>query len=56
MRGDTALLALSAAAAGGADGPVSADRARIIGALGQRGLEADAQAFAVEGLLGLESR
>ena len=30
-RGDTALLVLSAAEAGGVDGPASADRARIIG-------------------------
>jgi hypothetical protein len=56
IRGDTALVALSAAEAGGVDGPVPADRARLIGDLGQAGLKVDARGFAVEGLLGLESR
>jgi hypothetical protein len=56
VRGDTALLALSAAEAGGADGPVPADRARLIGDLAHAGLKVDAQGFAVEGLLDLESR
>ncbi|HEY3888821.1 MAG TPA: hypothetical protein VGL73_09625 [Caulobacteraceae bacterium] len=56
VRGDTALLALSAAEPGGADGPGVADRARLIRDLDHAGLKTDAQAFAIEGLLGLESR
>jgi hypothetical protein len=56
VRGDTALLALSAAETGGTDGPAPTDRARLIRDLDHAGLKADAQAFAVEGLLGLESR
>jgi hypothetical protein len=56
VRGDTALLALSAAETGGTDGPAPADRARLIRDLDHAGLKTDAQAFAVEGLLGLESR
>ncbi len=54
--GETVLLALSVAEAGGAAGPAAADRARIIRALSQVGRKADAQAFAVEGLLSLEAR
>jgi hypothetical protein len=56
IRGDAALLALSAAEPGGAEGPATADRARLIRDLDHAGLKADAQGFAVEGLLGLESR
>lgn len=54
--GETVLLALSIAEGGGAAGPAPADRARIIRALAQVGRKADAQAFAVEGLLILEVR
>jgi hypothetical protein len=56
VRGDTALLALSAAELGGADGPGATDRARLIRDLDHAGLKSDAQAFAIEGLLDLESR
>jgi hypothetical protein len=56
VRGDTALIALSIAEAGGEAGPAPADRARLIRTLGHVGFAADAQAFAVEGLLSLESR
>ncbi len=41
------------AQAGGAAGPGPYDRAAIIDALSQAGLGADAQAFAVEGLVSL---
>ncbi len=54
--GETALLALSVAQGGGAAGPSPADRARIIRALSRAGRKGDAQAFAVEGLLSLQSR
>ena len=56
VRGDAALLTLSAAEPGGVDGPAAADRARMIRDLDHAGLKTDAQAFAIEGLLGLESR
>jgi len=56
LRGDAALLALSALQPGGVDGPGVTDRARLIRDLGHVGLKTDAQDFAVEGLLGLESR
>ena len=56
VRGDTALIALSIAEAGGAGGPGPADRARLIRALSGAGLHGDAQAFVIEGLLGLASR
>ncbi len=56
VRGDAALLALLAAEPGGANGPGPADRARLIRDLDHVGLKTDAQAFAIEGLLGLESR
>ena len=49
--GEVALLALWTAAEAGAAGPVPGDRARIIRALKAAGLETDARAFAVEGLL-----
>jgi hypothetical protein len=51
--GETALLALWIAADAGASGPGPGDRARIIRALRASGLEADARAFALEGLLTL---
>ena len=53
LQGETALIALSVAQAGGAAGPGPYDRAAIIDALSQAGLGADAQAFAVEGLVSL---
>ena len=49
--GETALLALWIAADAGPSGPVSGDRVRIVRALKAVGLEADARAFALEGLL-----
>ncbi len=55
-RGETALIALTLAQPGGASGPAPADRAQIIRALARAGLRADAQAFAVEGLLALQVR
>ncbi|HEX5379222.1 MAG TPA: hypothetical protein VFW47_11640 [Phenylobacterium sp.] len=51
--GETALLALWIAADAGAAGPAAADRARIVRALRAAGLETDARAFALEGLLAL---
>jgi hypothetical protein len=51
--GETALLALWSAAEAGAAGPAAGDRARIVRALHACGLEADARAFALEGLLAL---
>ena len=54
--GETALIALSIAQAGGGAGPPPGDRAQIVRDLAQVGLKADAQAFAVEGLLGLVIR
>jgi hypothetical protein len=56
IRGDAALVAVSAAEPGGAEGPAPADRARLIRDLERVGLKTDAQGFAIEGLLGLESR
>ncbi|HQT54603.1 MAG TPA: hypothetical protein PKX06_14160 [Phenylobacterium sp.] len=53
LQGETALLALWISADAGAAGPAAGDRARIIRALRAAGLENDARAFAVEGLLGL---
>ncbi|MDO8323025.1 MAG: hypothetical protein Q7T23_08770 [Phenylobacterium sp.] len=53
LQGETALLALWISADAGAAGPAAGDRARIIRALRAAGLEDDARAFAVEGLLGL---
>ena len=53
LTGETALLALSVADVGAA-GPAPADRARIVQALRRAGLDADARAFAVEGLLLLQ--
>ena len=51
--GEAALLALWVSADAGAAGPAPGDRARIIRALRVAGLEADAKAFALEGLLQL---
>jgi hypothetical protein len=56
LKGETALLALSVAEDGGAAGPATADRVRIVRALARVGLAANAQAFAVEGLAQLQSR
>jgi hypothetical protein len=53
-QGETALLALSIAADAGVAGPGPVDRARLVRALLKAGLEADARAFAVEGLLALQ--
>ncbi len=53
LKGETSLLALSVADVGAA-GPSPADRARIVQALRRAGLEADARAFAAEGLLLLQ--
>ncbi len=51
LQGETALLALWISADAGVAGPAAGDRARIIRALKAAGLEADARAFALEGLL-----
>jgi hypothetical protein len=56
VRGDVALLALSIAEAFGEAGPEAADRAALIRALDRAGLKADAQGFALEGLIALEAR
>lgn len=53
-QGEAALLVLSIAAEAGPAGPGPVDRARLIRALLKAGLEADARAFAVEGLLALQ--
>jgi hypothetical protein len=53
-QGETALLALSIAADAGAVGPGPVDRARLVRALAKAGLETDARALAVEGLLALQ--
>jgi hypothetical protein len=53
LKGETALLALQVAQTGGAAGPGPADRCFVIRALLRAGLNADAKAFAVEGLLAL---
>jgi hypothetical protein len=53
-QGEAALLALSIAADAGLAGPGPVDRARLVRALLKAGLEADARAFAVEGLLALQ--
>lgn len=50
LPGETALLALWISADAGAAGPPTGDRIRIIRALLAAGLEADARAYAVEGL------
>jgi hypothetical protein len=53
-RGEAALLILAIALDAGPAGPAAADRAPIIAGLHDLGLAADAQAFAVEGLVGLK--
>lgn len=53
-QGEAALLALSIAADAGPAGPGPVDRARLVRALLKAGLEADARALAVEGLLALQ--
>jgi len=52
--GETALLALWTSAEAGPAGPAMGDRIRIIRALHLVGLDADARAFALEGLLALK--
>ena len=51
LMGESALLALWISAEAGAAGPTTGDRARIVRALRSAGLDEDARAFAVEGLL-----
>jgi hypothetical protein len=51
-----ALLALSVAEAAGDGGVEPADRAALIRLLQRSGLKADAQGFALEGLIALEAR
>jgi hypothetical protein len=53
-KGEAALLALSVAVETGANGPGPVDRARLVRALLRAGLDADARALAVEGLLALQ--
>ena len=53
-KGETALLALSVAAEAGVNGPGPIDRARLVRALLKVGLDADARALALEGLLALQ--
>ncbi|MGR4862408.1 hypothetical protein [Caulobacter sp. LARHSG274] len=53
-RGEAALVALSVSADAGAAGPGPVDRARLVRALAKAGLDADARALAVEGLLALQ--
>ncbi|WP_246263456.1 hypothetical protein [Caulobacter soli] len=53
-QGEAALLALSVAADAGPSGPGPVDRAHLVRALLKAGLETDARAFAVEGLLALQ--
>ena len=54
LMGETALLALWACAEAGPAGLAVGERARIVHALHQAGLERDARAFALEGLLALK--
>lgn len=54
LMGETALLALWTAADAGAAGPALADRARMVQALAQVGLTAEARLLALEGLAGLK--
>lgn len=54
MMGETALLALATSLDAGTAGPAMGDRVRIVRALDLAGLEADARAFAAEGLLALK--
>jgi hypothetical protein len=52
--GEVAMLALWTCAEAGAAGPAIGDRIRIVRALHAVGLDADARAFALEGLLALK--
>jgi hypothetical protein len=54
LMGEAALLALWTCAEAGPAGPSLGDRARIVHALHAVGLDADARAFALEGLLALK--
>jgi hypothetical protein len=54
LMGEAALLALWICADAGAPGPALGDRVRIVRDLHLAGLEADARAFALEGLLALK--
>lgn len=54
--GDTALYVLSTALDAGAAGPAPGDRALLVRALAKAHLDADAHAYAVEGLLALQTR
>jgi len=53
LMGEAALLALWTCAEAGPAGPAMGDRVRIVRALQAAGLEADARAFALEGLVAL---
>jgi len=53
LMGETALQALAIAADAGPAGPAAGDRARIVHALRAAGLEDEARAFALEGLIAL---
>ena len=54
--GDTALYVLGTCVEAGAAGPTAAERALMVRALRQAHLDADARAFAVEGLVTLQAR
>lgn len=54
LMGEAALLSLWTCAEAGPGGPALGDRVRIVRALHSAGLEADARAFALEGLLALK--
>jgi hypothetical protein len=54
LMGEAALLSLWTCAEAGATGPSIGDRVRIVQALHAVGLDADARALALEGLLGLK--
>ena len=54
LMGEAALLSLWTCAEAGAAGPSTGDRVRIVKALHAVGLDADARAFALEGLLALK--
>jgi len=54
LMGEAALLSLWTCAEAGATGPAFGDRVRIVAALHAVGLEADARAFALEGLMALK--
>jgi hypothetical protein len=56
LKGEAGLLALTIAEPGGEAGPKPGDRAVLIQALMRAGLDSDARAFALEGLVALEPR